>query len=998
MAGQIVRIASVPAGLPFLDEIAARWEERRGPGGFGDGMILVPGRRAARALVEAFLRRLDGRAALLPRIVAIGDVDEDEVTSFGAAAPDLPPAVEPERRLAVLAMLVLRAGDAFAATPTVDQAWPLARALAELMDEAERAGVDLRAALPDAADPRFAAHWAKTLEFLRIVTEAWPLWLDEQGMMNPVARSVALLHAQAAAWRASPPGEPVWAVGFADGFDDVCAVLGAVAAAPLGQVVLPGVDFALAEEVWDALPDTHPQAGVRRVLAALGVAREEVARWGHEDVALRARGRLVSDMMLPAGALDAWGRERTPFGLEGLARLDAPDQQQEAAAIAMILRDGLSRAGRRVALVTPDRALARRVATELLRYGVVADDSAGEPLALTPPAVFLRLLAEAVARDFAPVALLALLKHPLAGLGMTPGNCRASARRLERMALRGPAPPPGLAGIRAALAAKADAGDRPEAETADRPDQPEALPVFLDRLDAALRPVMVKGSASLPDLLTGLVRAAEALAATDTRTGAERLWSGAEGHALSRLMAGLIVHTAILPEQERDQLPAFLLSVFAGRMVFGQKVLRGREGEAVNPRVAILGVLEARLHAADLVVLGGLNEGIWPPATDPGPWLSRPMRRRAGLPSPERMIGASAHDFTAALLSAPEVVLSAPARREGAPAVPARWLVRLDALLGGRGQSVPLHPAQGWQALLDQPDGPARPVAAPAPRPPVALRPRRLSVTEIETWLRDPYAIHARHVLGLTALPALEEAADRSDIGLIVHEGLDAWLKRGDLREDSLRAAFGTALEARSLRPALAAWWRVRLGRIAEWVAERERMRAAAGGAPVLRALEVRGRHEFAAPGGTFSLTGRADRIEIGADGRATIIDYKTGALPSVKDVEAGWSSQLVLEAAMLAEGAFGGLPPAATAALLYWRLTGDRDRGEERAVPKNPADLPDLVARSMGRLRERVAAFDREETPYRAHPHPGQAPRYTDYALLARVPEWSVAREEDGA
>ncbi|WP_264816432.1 PD-(D/E)XK nuclease family protein, partial [Acidomonas methanolica] len=186
----------------------------------------------------------------------------------------------------------------------------------------------------------------------------------------------------------------------------------------------------------------------------------------------------------------------------------------------------------------------------------------------------------------------------------------------------------------------------------------------------------------------------------------------------------------------------------------------------------------------------------------------------------------------------------------------------------------------------------------------------RLSVTEIETWLRDPYAIHARHVLGLTALPALEEAADRSDIGLIVHEGLDAWLKRGDLREDSLRAAFGTALEARSLRPALAAWWRVRLGRIAEWVAERERMRAAAGGAPVLRALEVRGRHEFAAPGGTFSLTGRADRIEIGADGRATIIDYKTGALPSVKDVEAGWSSQLVLEAAMLAEGAFGGLPP----------------------------------------------------------------------------------------
>lgn len=978
---------------PFLDIVAQRWLDDVGLPG-GDGVILVPSRRSARALNETFLRLLDGRPALLPRTIAIGDLDGDSTGFGGAAEVDLPPAVEPERRLAVLSALVLKAGNAFSTLPTIDQAWPLAKALADLMDDAERVGVDLAEGLPNAADPHVAAHWEQTLEFLRIVTDIWPQWLREAGVINPAAREVMLLRAQAEAWRHSPPAEPIWAAGFVDALAGTREVLRAVAMAPRGVVILPGIDRLLPSAIWDNLPDTHPQAGPRRVLAALETSREAVSLWDDAEprALLRERAALMSTLMLPAGALSAWTQERAAFILEGLSRLDAADQQQEAVAIAMILRHAIEKPGRRAALVTPDRALARRVATELLRFGVVADDSAGESLAMTPAAVFLRLLADAVAQNFSPIALLALLKHPLTALGMSPGNCRATARRLERVVLRGPAPPPGLDGIRRALASREGGeGDMAGAATADRPDTPAGLEMFLDRFSEAIGRLEAGLTDPLPDLLEALLRAAEALTTTDVQSGADRLWAGAEGHALARLMARLLVHTAVLPAQDFDQLPAFLLSAMAGAQVQGQRVLQGREGEALHPRVAILGLLEARLQSHDLVVLGGLNEGVWPPTTDPGPWLSRPMRRRVGLISPERAIGTAAQDFVRALLTAPDVVLSAPSRREGAPAVPARWLVRLDALLEGRGQSLPRHPALAWQAMIDQPQTGAHPVPPPVPRPPVALRPRRLSVTEIETWLRDPYAIYARHVLGLTALPELEEAADRSDIGVIVHDGLEDWLKGGVLTAERLTQAFDVVLEARQLRPALAAWWRVRLGRIASWVAEQE----AARPAPVSRALEVPGRMTINAPAGAFTLSARADRIDLDAEGRATIIDYKTGSLPSQKDVEAGWSAQLVLEAAMLRVGAFASLPAAEAASLLYWRLTGDRERGQERALRKTGEDLTGLVEEAASKLAARIAAYDHSETPYRAQPHPGHEPRYSDYALLARVAEWSAAQEE---
>jgi ATP-dependent helicase/nuclease subunit B len=429
-----------------------------------------------------------------------------------------------------------------------------------------------------------------------------------------------------------------------------------------------------------------------------------------------------------------------------------------------------------------------------------------------------------------------------------------------------------------------------------------------------------------------------------------------------------------------------------------RRVLRGHPDQGEHPRLFIWGLLEARLQSVDTVILGGLVEGIWPPATDPGPWLSRPMRARAGLPSAEEAVGAAAHDFLSTACAAQEAILSCPRRRDGAPAVPARWLVRLDAYLAGHGMTLPHHPAAAWAAALDTPAHVAR-LAPPAPRPPLALRPRKLSVTEIATWLADPYAIYARHILRLRALDPLEQATDASDYGSIVHAGLHGFLAAHGHRWPTdaamkLRAAMEHALVAAPLRPALVEWWRPRLARIADWVAETERDRRAAHR---LTALVTEQDGAWDVPGTAgFRLTGRADRIEQRADGTLAILDYKTGAPPSQADVDAGFAAQLLLEAAMAEAGAIGPLHGPA-AELAYWHLTGGYTPGELRPLFKGDASaIAAAVAAARASLAALVRDFDDPDRPYLSQPHAGRVPRFSDFAQLARVAEWDLGDEGD--
>ncbi len=979
------RLACIPAQFPFLDTLATQWLDARDVER-GAGMILLPTRRAARALVEAFLRATGGQVLLLPRIVAIGALDEAPLALAGAL--DLPPAVEPVRRLAELSRLVLAAGDRLGTAPIADQAWRLARALAHLLDEAARAEIDLAEQLPTLAETH-AEHWQITLRFLRIVTDAWPGFLAENRMMDPAARGVALLRAQAQVWREQPPQAPVWAAGFTAADPSLAALLSTIARLPQGRVVFAGIDRDLDRGVFETLPDSHAQCGAARLLASIGAVREDVPDWTLYPPAPgvpAARARALGAALLPEQALAAWLLDTQPAELAGLFRLSPADAQEEAAAIALLLRDAIETPARRAALITPDRALAARVAVELSRFGVIVDDSAGEPLSCTPPAVLLRLLARACDEALPPVALLAVLKHPLAAAGRAPAQCRALARVLERACLRGPAPRSGFDGLRSAMT-----------------NPPQALARFVDDLERMLSPLLEMAAAAKPvslrEALSALIRAAEALAGTGAEDGSERLWSNEDGNALADHLSELLAHLDILPPQPARALAGLLDASLEGAAVRSRRALRGREAAEEHPRVFIWGLLEARLQSVEFAVLGGLVEGVWPAAADPGPWMSRPMRGAAGLPSPEAAIGQAAADFLACACAAPEVVLSAPGRREGAPAVPARWLVRFEAYLRGRGQTLPEHPALSWLRRLDQPAGAARAAPPPTPRPPLALRPRRLSVTEIETWMRDPYAIHARHVLRLRKLAPLEEAADAADYGSIVHGALQAFLHRhgaawpSDAR-DQLRRAFLAALDQAGLRPALAAWWRPRLLRIADWVAEMEHERRASR-PPAQIGTEIAGSAVISGlPGGDFTLRGRADRIERLDCGTLALLDYKTGTLPQARSVREGWSSQLVLEAAMARIGGFGDAFAGETTDLAYWSLSGGHQPGRV-LIPVKPDELSGLVAQCWQSLGSLVAAYDDPDQPYLSQPRPGAAPRFTDYAELARVAEWSAARED---
>jgi len=437
-----------------------------------------------------------------------------------------------------------------------------------------------------------------------------------------------------------------------------------------------------------------------------------------------------------------------------------------------------------------------------------------------------------------------------------------------------------------------------------------------------------------------------------------------------------------------------------GGVVRSRRALRGRSGTE-HPRVFIWGLLEARLQTADVMVLGGLAEGVWPPTADPGAWLSRPMRAAAGLPSPEEIVGQAAHDFVSSATAAPQVVLSCPRRRDGAPVVPARWLTRLEAMLVGQGCSLPAHPAAGWARALDQPTDGARPASPPQPRPPVILRPRRLSVTEIETWLRDPFAIYASHVLRLRALRSVDEATDAADYGSLVHAGMHHFLERcgagwpADAAEQ-LRRAMARALAEADLREALAAWWAPRLERIADWVASIEAERRSRRPLAAVVA-EASGALELARPGGPFRLTGRADRIERRQDGGLAILDYKTGVPPSQKVVDAGLAPQLPLEAAMAAAGAFGEAVCGTAEELAYWHLTGGFHAGEQRLLFKGGADaIAAGVEQARRSLAALIDAFDDPARAYLSQPQPGFAPRFSDYAQLARVAEWSAAGDEE--
>ena len=813
MAGAkaIRRIYTVPHGRPFLTALA---EALLGgnlpvPGGrcpgpmeLADTTLLLPTRRATRALQDAFLRASGGGAVLLPRIRPIFATSEDASAFLGAddlgsdGAAGIPPAVSDLERQLLLAKLVLRWSQAehgargrgsdiapFAGTTgrTPAQAARLAAELAELMNEMDTESVDparIRTLVPG----EFSEHWTKTLEFLRIVTEHLPAVLE--GRISRMEHNMRSVLAQARRLREAPPNAPVIVAGVMSSVPAVTELLQAVAALPNGALVLPGLDQTLDRESWEAIAPghpEHPQFGLKKLIDALDVKREDVLALPGPTprVAQHARSRLTSEAMRPVSTTDGWHRfastadtREISEALKGFAILEAPSAEDEAEAIALILREVAETPGRTAALVTPDRQLARRVSARLEAWDLRVDDSAGEPLTRSPVGAFLDLIVETAATRFQPIALAALLKHPLCRLGLERGDYGRAVRALELAVFRAPYFGRGLDDILAALArAEAETKSGSRRHRAVRGLKREGWHSAHDltrRLTAALRPLETLFASSakvgLQVLAKAHVEAAEALAQTSGKASDVSLWGGDAGEWAAKFFAGLIDDALPAPEMPAADYPEFY------RSLVGEATIRPR-GPA-HPRIAIWEPFESRLQQPDVVVLGSLNEGTWPQAADPGPWLNRPMRAALGLPAPEERIGDAAHIFVS-LLGVERVYLTRAAKINGVPTVPSRWLLRLQALLEGLGKTAaPEQPWLDWAHTRNALEGPPRPVRAPQPRPPVAMRPRQLSVTTIEKWIANPYAIFAERILELAPLPALGQRPDAALRGQMVHEAL----------------------------------------------------------------------------------------------------------------------------------------------------------------------------------------------------------------------------------
>jgi ATP-dependent helicase/nuclease subunit B len=1020
------RVFTIPASVAFLPALVrailegalVRGVTSDDPLSLVGLTLYLPTRRAGRLAREVFLDEIGAEAAMLPRIVAIGDIDEDELAFADAAtggvaeqALELPPALGGIERRFLLAHLVRqwagapelrgsRGAPLIADSPAA--ALALADDLAHLIDDMTTRQVAWDR-LDDLVPERFDAYWQLSLKFLTIAREAWPKILAERGAIEAAARRDLLIAAEGS--RLIRTNAPAVAAGSTGSMPATAALLETIARLPRGAVVLPGLDTDLDSAAWDlvggrkdgSLFDAppaagHPQFAMQALLARIGISRDAVAVLA--PPAAHGRERLLSEALRPADATDRWNERRRDVPgerLRGLSVIEAANAEEEALAVAVALREAAEQPERTAALVTPDRALARRVIAALGRWDIVVDDSGGDALPDTAAGRFARLAAEAALGGMAPVALLALLKHRLFRLGAAEGAHDRAAGCLERAILRGPRPRPGTGALAHALEALRRSGEDlhpsdPRSTLSDR--ELDRSADLVARLAAAVAPLETLDARPRPfGEIASWHRDVVAALSGDAA------FAGDDGVVLALAFAD---HAARPAADDLMVTPADYPELFAAALA--DRVVR--RPVTAGARIRVLGPLEARLQAFDRVVLGGLVEGTWPPQPRTDPWLSRPMRHDLGLDLPERRIGLSAHDF-AQLLGAPDVVLARAAKLGGVPTVASRFLQRLAAV-GGEAEWDAAR-ARGARIIdlaraLDQPAA-IRRIAAPRPRPPRHARPTRLSVTDVEHWLRDPYTIYAKHVLRLYPLDAVDTPPGARDRGTIIHEAIAEFTKMFAERAPDDALGELMRLGARHFAPlddfpeARAFWW-PRFRRIAAWFAEWDASRRSG---IAQTCAEIRGEIDVELGERTFRLAARADRIDRLSDGRYAVIDYKTGQARSEKQVRTGLAPQLTLEAAILRNGGFPQIAAnGSVGELVYVTLRGGNPAGDAQPIDFAQGSTDSQADAALSRFAAMAARFEDESEPYRSLVHPMWKTRYGDYDHLARVKEWSAFGEEE--
>lgn len=962
------RLFGLPPGVDFPRQLVA---------GLAARMAEMPPEAMARVTLYLNTSRMRDRVraafqergpGFLPNLRLVTEMD-------GHATPV--PALRRRLELArLVGELTARQPDFAPGTATFD----LANRLADLLDEMQAEGVSAEALEdPDLAE-NHAVHWERSLMFLRIIA---PFFAPD------AARSAAGLQRQAveqlaARWLANAPADPVIVAGSTGSHGATALLMLAVARLPQGALVLPGFDFDMTRPAWaslagGAVPDEdHPQYRHARLLRLLDRTAGDVRAWQSTLPLDPARNRLISLALRPAPVTDQWLSEGPsvmplPEATAGLSLIEAPTPRAEATAIALILRNA-AETGCRAVLMTPDRTLTRRVSAALDRWRIVPDDSAGRPLHLSAPGRLVRHASALFGREMTAEALLTILKHPITATGSPHRGQHLRRTRELELHLRRHGPP----------------FPQPDdiARWADKQDD-TGCAAWANWIGAWIRQAKTAPSDALlayADTLSGLL---DLIAAgPEGQVSASELWRQDAGEQTRAILTGLRTEAP-------DAAPcaAGEFAILVGRLLQAE-VVRAPVGS--HPLIAVQGTREARELQADLVILAGLNDGVWPAAPAPDPWLSRQMRLKLGLTLPERQIGLAAHDFQIAGCAAPQVILSRALRDDEAETVPSRWLDRLANLIAGLGEekgALADMRARGatWLRLaqaMERAEA-AAPASRPAPRPPVSARPRELPVTAITRLIRDPYTIYARHILRLKPLDPLLPEADARLRGQTLHRIVELFVK-GRPEGESQKEAVGRLLAITDSVlgedipwPSAQRLWRARIARIADRFTQAETRRAA-DGRPVL--LEEEGRMELSSV--AFTLKARPDRIDQSPDGSLHIYDYKSGSPPTKKQRKS-FEKQLPLEAAMAERGAFAPLGPQPVSGCTYIQLGGD---GAEETMLRDELDF-DAEWAALERLIDR---YMRRAQGYAARRAVFKTGETGDYDHLSRFGEWQMSDPPD--
>lgn len=1038
-------IYSIPPSLPFLQtfaqalvagELVEGFNPKDDPFCLADATIYLPTRRAVRGLnlelLKAIKSQCGGNATLMPRIYTIGDLDEDEmILGLESDAPlDANNKTSSDERRIILARLVrawsaalkpeskaLFEEEEIVLPSSAADAIRLASSVASFMDRIETEEIhwqQIQELKPDTE----AQWWQITIAFLKIVMEQWPAFLKAQHKINPAEFRSKLMNARIEQLSAAAHKGPVIIAGSTGSIPATTRLITAIAKLKNGVVILPGVDHDLppdiemhlaesAELTQDSALSTHPQFGLGRLAGKLKISFANIEMLGDLNDDLALREKVLNLALLPPKDSADWLQYRETLNEEKLTQavgditlIEAAGERQEALAIALAMRQALETDGQTASLITPDRNLARRVGAELKRYNINVDDSGGAPLMVSSPAIFFRQFINCAFNDPNPVTYASFLKNEHLLLGRGKNTARKYCELLELLIIREAGVLPKFGQFKqatqTAFETLAQTKHAPKVLKNLSQDEIDALLAFVIDLDAILAPLNSLANTDTKLVLHDVLTAAKiaclevSLAQVPDQDAQSQLFQSSAGEVLEHF----------LDEHIHLDTSGFEIKPYDVAPVIDALLSEKRITDANNshPRLHIYGPLEARLQTSDITILGGLNEGVWPQLSSNDPFLNRPMSSELGLPLPERRIGLSAHDFQQ-LSGNRKLYYTRSQRVDSAPSIASRWLQRLTIFLG-KSQTAAIKNRGAeileWVKLIDQPEGPLTSLEAPNPKPPLEARPKSLSITEIETWIRDPYAIYAKHVLKLRALPDLVRNTDAAMKGNLYHEIVERFIKEwpNPITPDAykkLDTIADEAFDALQLPDEIKSVWRPRFIPIGhaflDW--EKERHHTIKYSAIEIDALAK-------IEGLDFTIRGRADRIDVLENGNISVIDYKTGISPTGEQART-LSPQLALEGALAVKGHFEGIKAAPIEDLLYVRLRENAFKADDITTSKIQAD--EVIVNAWEDLKEHVKAYQISDQGYVSRYAPAsQTQSFSKYDHLARFFEWSIAGDDDEA